>query len=43
MRIGGLEDDRLDSAAFHITFGPQLGRHRQSVVWRYAHFTLALV
>ena len=28
-RIGGLEDDRQDSAASHITFGAQLGRYRQ--------------
>ena len=29
MRFGGLEDDREDSTAPHITFRPQKGGHRQ--------------
>ena len=29
MHFGGLEDDRKDSTAPHITFGPQLGRRQQ--------------
>ena len=29
MHFGGLDDDRKDSTAPHITFRPQLGGHRQ--------------
>ena len=29
MHFGGLEDDRKDSTAPHITLRPQLGAHRQ--------------
>ena len=29
VQFGGLEDDREDSTAPHITFRPQMGDHRQ--------------
>ena len=42
MHFGGLEDDRKGYTEPHITF-----RHHWvatgSAVWRYVHFTLALV
>ena len=42
--MGGLDDDLKDSAAPHITFGFQLGGHRQcGLAIRTFHLGLSLV
>ena len=42
VHCGGIDDDRKDATALHITFRPQRVS-TDSAVYRYVHFTLALV